>query len=571
MIYGSNLLTSNVADWQLVNGTITPSEISLAAGGSASHAIPVETLKSIPDHMMVSMVASVYSDKYELGIYAEIKITTSSDFVYTYIVPIVDIGGGVCVTAFPVTAVDHATITFTLKSNVDVVLSNWSLFIPKLSEVDLAAVLDKIPRLLSDYNTVPMPVDIGEEIVALISAYITETTELTGVFNMSYVASEDTELVIRIKDNDISELYTPIRYMLNAGLGTIGIPHAYLSKHTGYHNFTVTAQVLNGELAIDTRKIIYAIDGGRLTYNVMNIGSIAYDLSVRKLITETTVSFIYAICIDNGNCIVKKSAYSELPGSAWIAEATIGPAIDAAIEFDGYWSYNNAPFTFNTTDNPFVMWVTPTGSLNVRLLYPSNAQVKELATGVSSVAAVRGWNNNVVLENDHGLLVVYVKDGEVYYRGYCTQADASHIWELERKLEIFVDTAVDINVFRTNDYRVGINVLDSTGTTHTYLTERNWAGLAIAPSKITVQPSVDVMFTALSYISGYTSDTITATPNVVIGDMLFGRTDNSLLELANIANDEDDWGWIITFTTKYTSSTIPLVTLVDVIWSSQYL
>src|SRR5690606_7381846 len=142
--------------------------------------------------------------------------------------------------------------------------------------------------------------------------------------------SEQTELIIIIKDNVISELYTPMYFYENAVLVTIGIPHAYLIKQQCYYIFTVTAQVVSGSIKIDPRRVMYVIDGGRIAYNVMDIGSIVYDITVRKLESESQISFIYAVCIDDGICTVKRAEYTESPGAAWIAEAIIGEAIDAA-------------------------------------------------------------------------------------------------------------------------------------------------------------------------------------------------------------------------------------------------
>ena len=508
MIYGSNILSSVVANWQVTNGTVTTDSITLEAGGYAVQNIDLAVLQSIPEYMLLSVVATPYADPYTMGLIAELKVLSETGVAHVYTIPIVDTGNGVCLVDFPVEAMDHASLTFTFKTATPVVISDYALFPPKLTDVDLTEVLDRLPRLLSDYNQTSIEVTQEEDIVALISAYVTETTELTGKFTLSYVASEPTELIIRIKDNDISELYTPMYFYVNAGRGTIGIPHAYLIKQQGYHNFTVTAQVVSGSIKIDTRRVMYVIDGGRIAYNVMDIGSIAYDITVRKLESESQISFIYAACIDDGICVIKKSAFTELPGSAWIAEATLGEAIDAAIEFDGYWITAQYPFTFNTDKDPWVGWVTPTGSLNVRRLYAQEDPLV-LATDVSKVAIVRGWKNTIDIGQDHGMIVLYIKNGVPYYRTYAEQTTGSMAWEAERPLAIFSGTAVDINGFITNDYRVGINILDSTGTTHSFITHRNWSGMA-SPVEHLATSITDVTFevTPITYLDTYSDEHI---------------------------------------------------------------
>ena len=541
MIYGSNILSSVVANWQVTNGTITTNSITLEAGGYAVQNIDLAVLKSIPEYMSLSVVATTYADPYAMGLIAELKVLSKTGIIHVYTIPIVDTGNGVCSVEFPVEALDHASLTFTFKATVPVVISDYALF-PKITTVDLTEVLDRLPRLLSDYNQAPMEVTQNEDIVALISAYITETTELTGKFTLSYVASEPTELIIRIKDNGISELYTPMYFHVNAGRGTIGIPHAYLIKQQGYHNFTVTAQVVSGSIKIDTRRVMYVIDGGRIAYNVMDIGSIVYDVAARKLESESKISFIYAACIDDGICVIKKSEFTDIPGAAWIAEATLGEAIDVAIEFDGYWNITQYPFTFNTYEDPWVGWITPTGSLNVKRLYAQEDPLV-LATDVSKVAIVRGWKNAINIGQDHGLIVLYIKNGVPYYRTYAEQLDGSMAWEAERPLTVFSGVAVDINGFRTNDYRVGINILDSTGTTHTFITHSNWVGMA-SPVEHLAASITDITFEVLpiTYYDTYSNEHI----ETGITDVWFNVAEPIYPKVLSIHND-DEYTIIIKF------------------------
>jgi hypothetical protein len=392
---------------------------------------------------------------------------------------------------------------------------------------------------------------------------------------LSYIASEPTEVIIRIKDNEISELYTPMTFKLAPGRGTIGIPHGYLVKRQGYHNFTVTAQVTTGSLIVDTRQVMYIIDGGRIAYGVMDIGAIAYDVTVRKLATETQISYIYAICIDEGMCTVKRAEYTESPGAAWVTVANIGPAIDAAIEFGGDWAFNTNPYTFNTEEEPWIAWVSPEGALTAQRLYDANTAVT-LATDVTHVSVVRGWNNTLTLGQDHGLLFVYIKSASVYYRARATQIDGNKVWEAERAFELFTGIAVEVNAFRTNDYRVGINVLDDAGVTHTFLTPRNWSGIGIEPHTITVTVKAEVTFTEVTYHKAFEEEIVTVSANADVA-MLFGRTDNTITEIENLpvtktdefSQEYQDWGFLVRVTLDYFAVNIPTITLVDTQYNSQ--
>jgi hypothetical protein len=574
MIYGSNILSSVVANWQVTGGTVTQSAITLEAGGYAVQNIDLSVLPTMPEYMLLSVIANPYSDPYAMSLMAELKVISESGVVRIYDVPIVDTGSGVCLVSFPVESIKHASLTFTFRTTSPVIISDYSLFPPKLSEVDLTEVMDRLPRLLNDYNRYLVNVGTGEDIVALISAYVTETTELTGKFTLSYVASEDTEVIIRIKDNEISELYTPMTFSLAAGRGTIGIPHGYLIKSQGYHNFTVTAQVTNGNLTVDARQIMYIIDGGRIAYSVMDIGAVAYDISVCKLSAETQISYAYAICIDEGLCSVKRAELTETPGAAWVTIANIGPAIDAAIEFDGEWAFNKFPYVFNTEEVPWISWVDPDGTLYAKQLHSEEVAV-ELATGVSHISMVRGWNNTLTPGQDHGLIFVYVKSGSIYYRAWATQINGLKAWEIERAFELFTGIAVEANAFRTNDYRVGINVLDDAGITHTFLTPRNWSGIGVEQHLITVTAKAEVAFTEVTYHKVLEEEIVTVSTNAGVA-LLFAATDNTITSIENLpvtktdefGQEYQDWGFLVRVTLDYFAVNIPTIILVDTQYNS---
>jgi hypothetical protein len=476
MIYGNNLLTTVPVDWTLANASMSAESLTIGPGGSATQEIPLGVLGTFPESVMVQIVASEYANAYEANMFVELRATTPDDKVYTYTIPIVDTGNGVCLVELPTEEIEHDLLTFSIRSDVEVTITDWFFSGPMATDVDLTEILDRIPRLLKDYNMDPITIGQEEECIIMISAYATDDTELTGLLVVSYVATEATILTLRIYDNDIEELYSPLIFNIAAGYGTVTIPHAYLNLLKGYHTFIATAQVDNGSLTMDTRKILYVIDGGRLVYSLADIGSRAYDMTIRKLESEFDPSFIYAVCIDDGKCLVKKAAYTQSPGAAWLTEASIGDAIDAAMEFDGSWVIDKNLFTFNTDEHPWIAWVAPDNTLYAKNLSSADTS-RILSTDVLKVAMVKGWG--VLPGQDQGMVVGYVKtDGSVYYVSYSLLLSGNKGWDYERPLSQFLGTALDINMFKTNDFRVGFNVLDADGTTHTYLTTRNWAGMS---------------------------------------------------------------------------------------------
>jgi hypothetical protein len=306
----------------------------------------------------------------------------------------------------------------------------------------------------------------------------------------------------------------------------------------------------------------------------MDIGAVAYDISVCKLATDIQISYIYAICIDEGLCSVKRAELTETPGAAWVTIANIGPAIDAAIEFDGGWAFNKFPYVFSTEEVPWISWVDPDGTLYAKQLHSEEVAV-ELATGVSHISMVRGWNNTLTLGQDHGLIFVYAKSGSIYYRAWATQINGLKAWEIERAFSLFTGVGVDVNAFRTNDYRVGLSILDADDVTHTFLTPRNWAGLGIEPHIITVAAEAEVVFTEVTYHKVLEEEIITASANAEVA-FLFGATDNTITHIENlpmtrlneVEEEYQDWGFLVRVTLDYFAVNIPTIILVDTEYNS---
>ncbi|MEG1543068.1 MAG: hypothetical protein RR382_00895 [Tannerellaceae bacterium] len=519
----------------------------LNAGGSAKCTISLEKLGKIPEYLQVSIVSSKYADPYAADIFVSIQAVMADGTSDTYDVPVVNTGNNTCLVQIAATAVEHKYLYFTIRSSQAVTLTDWNLYPLKQSDVDLTEVLDKIPRLLKDYNEDIITVDQIETVVAMICSYVTADTELTGDFTLTFKATQATQLVVRVYDNEVEELYAPMIFYINAGYGTIGIPHAYLSKLKGYHNFAISVQVLAGSIDVQTRRVMYVIDGGRLVYSLMDVGSVVSDLALRKLFTENNYSFIYAVCLDDGNCIVKRCPYSETPGAAWVAAAILGEALDATIEFDGYWTITETPYKFTTEEFPWVAWVATDNTLYAKKLNADTTLT--LATGVTKVHSVKGWDNIYTAGQDQGLLIAYVKtDGLVYYRGYCRQADESYTWETERLLSAFSGTALDVNAFRLNDFRIGINVLDNAAVTHTYITGRNYTGMSVKPECLNgsvLDPVISVV--KINYIENTVKDEYLAGAlSEPLIDILPPTYTDSLVVVSN-AKRVDDYHISLTF------------------------
>lgn len=279
---------------------------------------------------------------------------------------------------------------------------------------------------------------------------------------------------------------------------------------------------------------------------------------------------LFNLYVEHGIAKVATRPYPSFDDKTWTVEFEVGEAKVVAIEFDGYWRMHDLKWRFITDEFPHLFWVDDSGKLFVQTWDDVESRI-ELAADVEKIKAIRAWKNVSFPEQDLGLVAAYIKtDGKVYYRGYCTQIDGRVVWETETEIEEFTGTAVSLNLFRTNDYRTGIVIEDNQGKIHMLITDRNWAGMAIAPEYLSVAPiSVVTEFIPLEFITAIHTEHLSVAPTDITAELLFANTENEILFAGNIPvtkideNDEeyDDWGWVIEVRVK---NPIPVLALGEV-------
>lgn len=274
-----------------------------------------------------------------------------------------------------------------------------------------------------------------------------------------------------------------------------------------------------------------------------NLGPIA--VAYRREDHMKAPDYVYVAYIENGQAHLARQEYikSLEERNEWEFLYTVGPAVDVAIEFDGRWERADpdaeacfdspARWTLVTFGEPYIFRVLPTGNLVVQ---QGAGEPFQLATGVTKVAALRGWKNVYRWNHDHGLICAYIRDGQVYYRNYCMQGDNNDprpaAWEIERDPGL-PTPAQDVALFRTNDYRVGI-LAESNGEIHWKITERNWAGMAIPAHTVAARgDGLLVRFARITYHEGQTVHTVTGTGLVDMVALLYAMPDNEFLSVTN--------------------------------------
>ncbi len=214
----------------------------------------------------------------------------------------------------------------------------------------------------------------------------------------------------------------------------------------------------------------------------MNYG----DVALRQIIGESDISKAYAICIDQGIANIYQRLFPANLDHPWVFLWSLGEASDVGIEFQGTWELNAMQewYYLQTEEYPYLFWIDKE-TLYVQKWNDTATRVT-LDIGVSQLSVCKGWKSNQFPELDQGLIVGYLKEGKVYYRAYCSQADGTFLWEPSYEVaELGVGNNY-LSVIRTNDFRIGF-LTEKSGTLYWTLSRRNYAGMSFRPERVSIQ------------------------------------------------------------------------------------
>ena len=241
-------------------------------------------------------------------------------------------------------------------------------------------------------------------------------------------------------------------------------------------------------------------------------------LAPRRFTVRGRPNRIYEIHVDNGIVGTAIREYPDKFKDGWQNQFELGAGSNVAIAFNGHWERYRALWRLVTDEKPHIMWVDGDNKLQTQLWDDGNSKV-ELSTGVIYVRALRGWKNATIEHLDQGIVAAYIKtDGTVWHRNYANQSNGTIVWEYEKQLTEFTGTAVSLNLFITNDYRMGFVIEDNAGKIFWYITPRNWSGMA-SPLEFISTGITDLEFAVydIEYKETYNNENITTS----ISDLWF--------------------------------------------------
>lgn len=481
MAYTANILPKEPAYYTIQNASITNGQLNLSPGSILELNIDNTRLASIPKTFLFNYEIAPLPNplKDEIIFYLDIVM---EDGVRQSI-SIYPTGINTNIQSYEIVLKDGTFTSFHLRieSKINCIMPLWELC-PEASDTDTEVIIDgvkqSLPRLLFDYNTWPLEVNRIEQTVALITFYLRSNTDLQGHFLMSYYAYQSCTLTLRFKDTETTELFAPVTYDLSPGKGSVSVPHSYLKRLAGVHSVIVTAQVSRGKLDIDTRDILFTIDGGYLAERMMDIGADVRDISIRQLSEDYGPDEIWIIGIEAGVATVRKREYSTNATIAFEPQFQLGQARKAAIEFDGVWlrRLNQDVHTIETEELPWVFWTDMDYNLYAQWGNVESTKIL-LDTNVTDISVIRGYKSVYYPEQDQGLICAYIKNHKVYYRSYSYNTILKKpIWDTAYELPAI--NPIKVHVHRLNDYRVGFCITTPTNN-FWYISDRTYVTQAV--------------------------------------------------------------------------------------------
>lgn len=483
MEFGNNILKNESAYYELKNASISNGILTIRPGGSAKCTIDSDYIVRATEYFLVNMIVDPFTDNYNPKAQTKIHFVSADEkSCYNYSLFPVESTNGVYSQQIKLKAGEYKSFTFEISSKETIRFLVWELC-PEAADEDIKTVIagveQSLPKLLYDYNTWPLHVGQDERTIALITFRLLNQTDLQGHFQLTYVASEPTTLTLRFKDNETTELFAPLMYDLHAGRGSVGVPHAYLERLAGIHSLIVTAQVTHGSLAIETRGILFTIDGGYLAERLLDIGADVQDISIRQLSEDNGPDEIWIVGLEKEEALVRKRKYDLKATVGFEPVLSLGRAKAAAIEFDGNWVLraNASRYTIETEEFPWLFWIAMDDTLWCQKGEDESTK-RSLAEGVTSVFACRGYSSTTYLDQDQGLIVAYIRDGKACYRQYrYVQSEGSIVWDFENIFEDYTDVT-KVAVHRLNDYRVSFEITTLTNN-YWLISDRTYVNQAI--------------------------------------------------------------------------------------------
>lgn len=223
------------------------------------------------------------------------------------------------------------------------------------------------------------------------------------------------------------------------------------------------------------------------------------DVALQQTAGHTSIELAYAVCIDGGIAKIYRRKFPAAMDYEWEYLWTVGEADDVAIEYDGDWTMDGSKeWYYLVTEQYPYLFILKDGDLYVQKWRDEENRLL-LAEGVSEISSCKGWHDYTNLDNDQGLIIGYIKSGEVYYRSLAYSVVlGDRVWELEHRVDSLGTGNSSLSVIRTNDFRIGF-MTEKSGQIKMALSQRTYPGASVKPEYIHIGTRAYFEYQPLKY------------------------------------------------------------------------
>lgn len=480
MAYSMNILPKEAAYYTLTNASIVNGRLSLQVGGSAELKIDKTRLSSITSSLLVNLYADRLLNPLTTSVimYLDIELT-NGEIQHVGIYPN-QLDDNALSYEISLTDGDYKNCLLYIKAFVPCDLLLYEIC-PE-QENDITTIIDgvkqSLPHVLYDYNESDLIVNQTEFTVAMIACTLQNNTDVNGHFLMDFYSEEQCDVYLRFYDNEVEELYAPLKYTVAPGHNSIGVPHAYLKRLAGLHTFVVTCQCTNGNLSMYTRGILFTIDAGYLAERLIDAGMNIQDISCKHITLSQEPEELWAIGIDANEVLVKKRSFGTEASTSWTPLYSFNHYKCVAMEFNGVWEKvpKQLAYTIITAEEPHIFAIDDLQDLYVWIGNDESNKIL-LDTNVQKVHALRGYSSILYPEQDQGLICLYLKNGKLWIRSY-TYLNDMYTWSVAKIICEEDAAIIEFSIHRLNDYRIGI--IYSTATDNYWvISDRTYVNQAV--------------------------------------------------------------------------------------------
>lgn len=230
---------------------------------------------------------------------------------------------------------------------------------------------------------------------------------------------------------------------------------------------------------------------------VGNVDAISISIAVKNNLVDPIKVYIAYVSPSNALTIVSALLTEAAQNMIWTVETTVNYVQACSLSFDGSFTTDGRIVEFISDETPWLFYVTTTGELLGGLL--GSVSYENVSGTVTAIDVVRGVSSRYG-DNDQGMVLFYVSSGTLY----CKQL-IDDVWGDQQTINLAPANVVSVRAERTFDWRIVLQVTDSTGALYEIFTKMSASGW-VGVDHISAACSMSLAVHEIGYLESKSQD-----------------------------------------------------------------